>query len=110
MPVIGTKKSILKSGINVRVLNPEQLIHGQVIIAAAGTDKPLGVSQVLVVGVTVKALSTNTNSIWVGIEGVSNATGYELAANEQIFIPVNNISFVWIDVTTNGEGATFIGN
>lgn len=87
-----------------------QVFYGQKTVTTGGTDEVLAATQALVVGVTIKALSTNTNSVWVGAEGVAAATGFELAAGEQIFLPVSDLALVWLDVTTDGEGVSYVGN
>jgi len=59
---------------------------------------------------TVKAMSTNTGLVYLGISTVSSTTGFELSAGEQIFIPVSNLNGVYLDVAVTAEGITYIGN
>lgn len=94
-----------------QLTNPGTLNTGQKTVAAAATAQALtGASTPLVVGVTVKALSINGDPVYVGIDGVTNATGFELLPGEQIFIPINNLATVFVKVTTNGEGVSFMAN
>ena len=80
-------------------------------VAATGTAESLVSSSTpLKIGVTIKALSTNTNAVWVGGSSTSTTTGFELKAGEQIFIPVTDAQTIYVDVTTNGEGVSYIGN
>jgi DNA-binding phage protein len=109
MPIIGTTNSILKTGI--RVYNPPNTITGQKTVAATGTAEVLtAASNQLTVGLTVKALASNTNPVFVGNSTVSTAVGFELSAGEQIFIPITDTATIYVDVTTNGEGVSYIGN
>lgn len=43
-------------------------------------------------GGVIKALSTNTVSVWVGPSGVTASTGYELAPSEFVSTDLLNIS------------------
>ena len=109
---VHTPYVILESG-NVDVLSiavPTTFYMGQLTIATSGTELVLGSSQALVIGVTVKAISGNTGSVWVGTNPVTVTTGFELAAGEQVFIAVDNIADVYVDTTTNGDKVSFIGN
>ena len=107
--IIGTTKSILSQG--TTVLNPATFVYGQKTVAATGTAECIvAISTPLKVGIAIKALSTNTNPVWVGLSSVAVATGFELKAGELIFIPVTDAQSIYIDVTTNGEGVSYIGN
>ena len=109
MPIIGTTNSILKSGLTI--INPASIVFGQKTVAATGTAEALvAISTPLKVGITIKALSTNTNAVWVGLSTTSTATGFEIKAGEQIFIPITDAQLIYLDVTTNGEGVSYIGN
>jgi hypothetical protein len=46
--------------------------------------------------VRVRALPTNTGSVYVGPAGVSTVTGYPLAAGESVEIPVNSPAKVYV--------------
>ena len=109
MPILGTTNSILKSGLTI--INPASIVFGRKTVAGTGTAEPLvAVSTPLKVGITIKALSGNTNPVWVGLSTTSTTTGFELKASEQIFIPITDAQLIYLDVTTNGEGVTYIGN
>jgi len=108
MPIVGTNKELLRE-IGNNVNNPSTVVNGKTTIATAGNEAIIGEGS-LKIGVTVKALSTNTNVVFIGTSGVSSTDGFQLAAGEQIFIPAGNLNRVYLDVTTNGEGVTYIGN
>lgn len=95
---------------NVNVVAPSSVVFGRKTIAAAGTEEQLAASTAVTQGVTVRALTANTNLVFVGgANTVSSATGYQLAAGESVFIACDNLADVWLDVTTNGEGVSYIG-
>lgn len=47
-------------------------------------------------GLTIKALSTNTDFVYVGKAGVVAGTGFELDAGEEVFIPARNADLVYV--------------
>lgn len=85
-------------------------ISGQTTVAAAGTEVVLGTG--LINGpLIVKALSTNTNLVYVGnVEGaVSSSTGLPLDAGETvIFNQVGNLAEIMVDAAVNGEGVAWL--
>lgn len=87
---------------------PATLVHGQKTIATAGTELALAGDNTLTIGVTVKALSTNTGLMYVGLNPVTSSTGFELAAGEQIFIPITNTNLIFVDCSVNGESVSFL--
>ena len=85
------------------------IVHGKTVVAAAGTEVPLGSSTPLTYGVRIKALAGNTNNVYVGANPVTSLTGFVLDAGEEVFLEVANLATVFVDVDTNGEGVTYIG-
>lgn len=53
-------------------------------------------------GVIVKALSTNTISVYVGDSGVSTSNGYELAPGEFVVLGINDPAQVYVRASTTG--------
>ena len=86
------------------------VIHGQKTVAAAGTPEQLRGAQPLESGVTVKALTDNTGTVYVGSNTVSSANGFTLEADEQIFIEISDTKHIWLDVSVNGEGVSYLGS
>lgn len=89
---------------------PGTFYMGQKTVSSAGTEEALAGSQALLSGVTVKALHGNTGWVYVGTNPVTSSTGFVLDAGEQIFIEVDNLADVYIDVSVNGEGVSYIGS
>jgi hypothetical protein len=63
--------------------------------AVVGTTRSALVLDVLLVrGVTITALSTNTGIVYVGGPEVATTSGYPLAAGQSIFLPTRDIKQV----------------
>lgn len=60
-------------------------------ITNAGASKPVGQGGV----VTVKALSTNTVSVFIGASGVAVADGFELLAGEAVTLAVSDVNLIF---------------
>ena len=89
---------------------PSTFYHGQTTVAAAGTEVVLASSQALLSGVTVKAMAANTGYMYVGKNPVTSTTGFELAAEQQIFIEVDNLADVYVDASVSGEKVCYIAS
>jgi len=81
-----------------------------------GTDTISTSTWVVDSGIT-KVSDTNTTTttvIWLsgGSDGtdVSSTNGFALAASEEVFVAVDNIATVYLDVSVSGEGATYIAS
>jgi len=88
---------------------PTAIVHGQKTVATAGTEEALGGSTTLYSGVRIKALHANTGWVYVGANPVTSATGFVLDAGEECFLEVANLATVYVDVSVNGEGVSYIG-
>jgi hypothetical protein len=48
-------------------------------------------------GVWIKALAGNSNTVYVGSSSaVVSSSGYPLAAGAELFVPINDLSKVWL--------------
>lgn len=106
--VFDSVNSRLKVGVGAVTL-PSALVHGQKTVTTAGTEVALGASTALTSGVRVKALHANTGYVYVGANPVTSTTGFVLDAGEEVFVETDNLADVYIDVSVNGEGASYIG-
>lgn len=89
-------------------LNPATIVgNGKTTVTTAGTAVVLG-SSTAIVSVTVRALASNTNKIYVGSASVSSSNGFQLSPQESISLDINNLSKIFIDADTNGEGVSYI--
>jgi hypothetical protein len=73
--------------------NPSGPFTGQQTVATTAAALP---NQALVNGVAVQALSTNTQTVYVGGSGVTSTTGYPLAAGQAISFAVANADSVYV--------------
>jgi hypothetical protein len=81
--------------------------NGKTTVTTAGTAVQLA-SSTAIKSVTIRALASNTNKIYVGSSSVSSANGFQLSKQETVSLDVDNLNKVWLDCDTNGEGVTFI--
>jgi len=85
-------------------------LSGIKTVAAAGTAESLG-SQPVNGPLMVKALIANTNNAYIGnVAGdVASTNGLELAAGDVvIFDFIGDLSHLFLDVDTNGEGVSWL--
>ena len=93
------------------ISSPSTIESGQKTVSSAGTAEALvGTSTPISEGVTIKALAGNGGTVYVGDSGVSASAGFELASGERVFVVVDDLSTVHIDVDTGGEGVSFIAS
>lgn len=88
------------------------ILSGKRTVTAAGTAVRLSPASRPVNGpVMVKALAANAGLIYIGDagEGVSAASGLELAAGEAVvFQFVGDLASLWLDASLSGEGAAWL--
>jgi len=98
--------------LEVNVVNPlaTGTFSGLKTVTTAGTAVQLG-SQVINGPVMVKALLTNTGTIYLGnVSGdVQSTNGLPLLSGEVvIFNQVGNLANIWVDSSVNGEGVSWL--
>lgn len=88
----------------------------QKTVAAAGTAEPLAASDLYVRKAKLKALSGNTDLVYIGDSTASATTGYALKADEEIDLHdlyhkdnfVLNLAEIYVDSVVNAEGVSLI--
>ena len=92
------------------IVNPQPSIeHGQKTVSSAGTAEALVASSTKIrQGVYIKALEGNSGTVYVGDSDVSSSNGYELAAGDVVFLAVRDLADIYLDVSSGGEGASFL--
>jgi hypothetical protein len=88
--------------------SPTSVLSGKTTVTTSGTRVALATSTTSR-SVIVKALATNTGTIYVGNSSVSSASGLQLAAGDSVSFDITNLSTVNIDASVNGEGVTYLG-
>lgn len=86
---------------------PTTIGSGKTTVTTAGTRVTLAASTACK-SVTIKALSTNTNKIFVGDATVASTNGFQLAASEALSLDITNLNTINLDATTSGEGVTYV--
>jgi hypothetical protein len=86
---------------------PTTLANGQKTVTTAGTAEVLGASAAIQ-GIIIKALSTNTNNVYVGTSTVDSTNGYVLRRGASVAFDIDNVADVYLDVDTNGEGVSYL--
>jgi hypothetical protein len=89
---------------------PAVIYNGKTSVATPGTQVVLASSQAILSGVTIKAEADNTGIIYVGDSTVQSSDGFELAAGEQVFIEIANLSTVWIDASVGTDGVSYVAS
>lgn len=87
---------------------PTTLYSGLKAVTGAGTAEALAASQAILSGVTIKALGTNTGTVYVGPSGVGSANGFALAAGEQVFVEIDDVAKIYVDAAVSGEGVSWL--
>lgn len=58
--------------------------------------------------VYIKANAGNTGDVYVGLAGVSASNGYPLDAGEEVKIPVDDPSKIWVIGSADNQGVKWI--
>lgn len=92
--------------------NPVAIGDGRAVVASSGTAVALSTTPNVVTAVQITALPTNSNKVWVGGPTVKAAVGQErgmpLDASDSFYMEVADLSRVYVDAITNGEGVTYV--
>jgi len=85
---------------------------GRKVTVTAGTPVRIISTKLPCSGVLFQALRSNTGIVAVGGSDVSVVAGAEtspsLVPGQTILLPVNNLNFVYLDSSVNGEGVTYL--
>lgn len=74
----------------------------------AGTDEKLTTdNRALAYGVYLH-MKASGDIGYIGVEGVSSSTGFVLTYGNQLFIPIQDASKIWVDTADNSDIVTFI--
>lgn len=84
---------------------------GRKVVATAGTAERLA-SATRCRSVAITAETDNTGVVVVGgstvVAALATRRGVPLEAGQSVSFDVNDLSSVWLDVTVNGEGVSFL--
>ena len=86
--------------------SPNWVKGGNKNVTTAGTAVQLTTTSTPCKAVLIRAKAANTNNVYFGDSSVDNTYTY-LSAYEWASIAVSDVSHVYIDSDTNGEGVTY---
>jgi len=90
-------------------MSDNNIITGQTAVTTAGTAELLVAMGERACMITIKAFSTNTGNIYIGPSTVDSATGFILAAGEEVTIVVEaGHTDIYIDSDVSYEGVSYI--
>ena len=87
--------------------NPSTIYSYQQIATTSAVALP---SQALVNGITLTALGTNTQSIYVGPSGVTTSTGFPLSPGQSSSYAVTNLNAIYMIGQNTADVLAFTGN
>lgn len=101
-----------KTGNTVNVISAiNNITDGRKVVTTAGTRVPLVTNVVMVLRCTITAETDNTGAIVVGGSSVvasqSTRTGVPLSPGDSYELEISDLSRVYIDAETSGDGVTF---
>lgn len=73
-----------------------------------GTAQAIATTQAIS-SVTVKALSTNSVAVYVGVTGVTTSDGFELLAGESVSMDIDNLADVFVISGSASQVVRYIG-
>jgi len=94
----------------VYVESPNSFRQGRATIAVINTAVALAAVSTPIQRVRVKALSGNTQAVYVGDNTVTSANGFPLAANVEVELFVNDLARVYINGGVVGEGIAYVAS
>lgn len=84
---------------------------GRQVVTTGGTRVQFSATNVRMGRIRITALSTNTNPVVVGSSTVVAAAGTRrgapLAAGETVDMYIQDLSDLWLDAVTSGEGVSY---
>ena len=81
---------------------------GSKVVTSAGTRETLSDNVTACWKVLITAKRGNTNRVWVGGATVAVDRGKPLVPLQQIWLEVDDLKKIYIDVDTNGEGVDYL--
>lgn len=79
---------------------------GATTVTTAGTAVQLPAGAAL--SVTVRALSTNAGTIYIGPVGVTTATGFPLSAGDALSMDIANLNLLYANADVSGDKVRYL--
>lgn len=87
---------------------PDSIGDGSKTVTTAGTRVQLIVTATPCKKVLITALGANSGNIWVGGSTVANGRGKQLVPLQDIEIWIDDLSKIYIDATSSGDGVAYV--
>ena len=100
------REGTVAGSILVDVVPKGTILNGQVTTNAGVRAALAGATPIT--SVTAKALPTNTGFVYVGNATVAAGNGYILSVNDSVSLDIDDLATVFIDVSVNAEGVSYI--
>lgn len=91
-------------------VSPGTLLNGRALVAVIDNQVALAGAATPIQRVRIKALSGNTQPVYVGANGVTSANGYPLAANAEVELVIDDLAKVFINGGVVGEGVSYVAS
>ena len=91
----------------VGLVTPTTCGSGKTTVTTAGTRVVLSTSQTIK-SLTIKALTANTGTIYVGNSAVSSSNGFQLNSGDSVSFDINNLNLVYIDSSVNTQSVSYM--
>lgn len=90
-----------------------RIVSGTKTVTTAGTAVQVTATTTPIIGVFVSADAGNTNEVVVGDSSVVAANGTQqglplFGGNPAVWIPINDLSLLWVDSVTNGDELCYL--
>ena len=106
--------AVTANALDVNVTDDETLptaaFNGEDTIAVTETALNGGAPQAVTRGLTLQADATNTESLFVGVTGVTVGNGVELTAGESFPIEIDDVAKVFAICASGGQSARWFGS
>jgi len=97
--------------VDQQLSNRDSVETGQVTVGTAGTAEPLSDTSIAIpdgTPVAVRADGDNSTPVYLGDSTVTTTDGVELTAGDGVNINVTDVSKLYVDAETAGDGVSWI--
>ncbi|MCP4161769.1 MAG: hypothetical protein GY760_16980 [Deltaproteobacteria bacterium] len=89
---------------------PSTPLHGQKILATAGTAEPIVGVSTPSKAIVITALEANSGYIYVGGSTVTSSNGYILPSGGSIGEIISDLQYMYIVSEKDGDGVCYLGS
>lgn len=93
---------------NIVLIAATYIFNNIVANTTSGIRTAISITSVPIKSILIKAVITNTGTMYIGNSTVSSSNGYPLVAGESVSLDISNLNTIYIDSSVNGESITYI--